>query len=109
MPSVLAAPRVGSQVLGTLKYLCFIPEMSSELFRALTSAATVRAPPGRKKPMPHSTYLESPAAKMAARQSGQKARAGVHARRNNTALNTATSPFPLVWHFHTAKKPSNQS
>ena len=40
MPSVLAAPRVGSQVLGTLKYLCFIPDMSSELFRALTSTAT---------------------------------------------------------------------
>jgi len=32
-------------------------------------------------------------------------RAGVHARRNNTALNTATSPFPLVWHFHTPQRP----
>ena len=85
MPSVLAAPRVGSQVLGTLKYLCFIPDMSSELFRALTSAPTAHDPPGRKKPMTHSTRLEGPAAKMAARQSGQKARAGVHARRNETA------------------------
>ena len=28
-------------MLGTLKYLCFIPDMSSELFRALTSAATL--------------------------------------------------------------------
>jgi len=37
-------------------------------FRALTSAATVRAPPGRKKPMPHSTHLAGTAAKMAARR-----------------------------------------
>ena len=31
--------------------------------------------------------------------------ARVHARRNNTALNTAISPFPLVCHFHTPKRP----
>ena len=33
---------LGGKVLGTLKYLCFIPDMSSELFRALMSAATVK-------------------------------------------------------------------
>jgi len=33
---------LGGKVLGRLKYLCFIPDMSSELFRALTSAATVK-------------------------------------------------------------------
>ena len=33
---------LGGKVLGRLKYLCLIPDMSSELFRALTSAATRR-------------------------------------------------------------------
>ena len=32
---------LGGKVLGRLKYLCFIPDMSSELFRALTGAATL--------------------------------------------------------------------
>ena len=65
---------LGGKVLGTLKYLRFIPDMSSELFRALTSAATRRASLGRKKPLRHSIHLESPAARMAARQSTKKLR-----------------------------------
>jgi len=65
---------LGGKVLGTLKYLCFIPDMSSELFRALTSAATRRDPLGRKKPLRHSTHLESPATTVAARQSTKKLR-----------------------------------
>jgi len=55
--------RWGGKVLGTLKYLCFIPDMSSELFRALTRAATARDCP----------YCRRPAAKMAARQICPKA------------------------------------
>jgi len=47
--------------------------------------------------------------KLAARDKSVRRRAGVHARRNNAARNTPISPFPLVCHFHTPKKTSNQS
>ena len=79
----------------------------------------------KKKPLTRSIHLDGTAAKMAALQSAQRRatvpvagatspklaardksvrrRAGVHARRNNTALNTATSPVPRTRRFHTLK------
>ena len=41
------------------------------IFRALTGAATERAPTNREKPLTSPTHLEGTAAKMAARQSAQ--------------------------------------
>jgi len=59
--------------------------------------------PGHTRPTLRALRPGWPRAKSAQR------RAGVHARRNNTVLNIATSPFPLLCHFHTPKRPQNQS
>ena len=67
--------------------------------RALTSAATARDRSSRRRA----------AAKSAAPLNLSKGAPGVHARRNKTAINTATSPVPRGCHFHNTEKTSTQS
>jgi len=97
--------------------------------RALTGAATARAPPCRKKPLTRSTHFcghcgqdgrapiypkarDRPGRRKTCVQDGHPPnpatrRAGVHARRNNTALNTATSPNFAAPELSRSKKASD--